>query len=98
MKEAAGSGSQISKPDLDGGEVGWDVFGRRHGDRMINAQEWSYSGAIFIGGMEGIFDEAQRFHEAYPDKPMIPLEETGGATRLLMREVDPKERFAWRLT
>jgi hypothetical protein len=66
-------------------------------DAMIGGKEWDYRDAVFIGGMEGIFDEARRFHSAYPDRPMIPLQQTGGATRMLLKEVDPTSKFPWRM-
>lgn len=67
-------------------------------DEMINAKEWQYKAAVFIGGMEGIYEEARRFHAEYPGKVMIPLRSTGGASRWLrevMKEHFPKEDFAW---
>ena len=50
-------------------------------DAMINRDNWNYTHAVFNGGMNGIFDEAGRFHRAYPGRPLIPLQYTGGASR-----------------
>jgi hypothetical protein len=58
-------------------------------DEMLDPSRWSYECAFFIGGMEGIFDEAARFYKAFPGAPMIPLRETGGATRRLERSQNP---------
>lgn len=69
-------------------------------DAMINPKHWQYDAAVFIGGMEGIYVEAQRFHLAYPEKVMIPLRSTGGASRWLrevLKEHFPQEDFAWHL-
>jgi hypothetical protein len=69
-------------------------------DAMINPKKWRYSAAVFIGGMEGISDEALRFHRGYRGKPMIPLRYTGGASRVLVEELSgkfPREEFAWRI-
>ena len=65
-------------------------------DAMINKDRWKYDAAVFIGGMEGIFDEAWRFHTTFPGQPMIPLQYTGGATRLLIKEFEGKEGFLWK--
>lgn len=72
---------------------------------MINPRRWQYDNAVFIGGMQGIFDEARRFHAACRGKPMIPLRETGGASRLVIDELDKETpgklripRDEWRIS
>lgn len=37
-------------------------------------------GAVFIGGMEGLFEESALFQELHPGKPTVPVLATGGAT------------------
>lgn len=39
--------------------------------------------AVFIGGMDGIIDEAKMFHRLHPDAEMISVPNTGGATSVL---------------
>lgn len=56
-------------------------------DVMINRDNWKYTHAVFIGGMNGILDEAERFHRAYPGRPLIPLQYTGGASRKLQEQL-----------
>lgn len=40
-------------------------------------------GAVFIGGMEGLFEEQQLFQELHPDLPVVPVIATGGAAAIL---------------
>lgn len=37
--------------------------------------------AVFIGGMEGIFEEYDIFRRLHPDKPVVPVMAPGGAAR-----------------
>jgi hypothetical protein len=39
--------------------------------------------AVFIGGMEGIFDEFQLFRQYHADSPILALGSPGGASREL---------------
>ncbi len=39
-----------------------------------------FRAAIFIGGMEGIYEEHQLFRQFHPDKPTFPIASTQGAT------------------
>lgn len=41
-------------------------------------------GAFFVGGMQGVWDEAQLFAAARPDRPMFALGSTGAAARRLL--------------
>jgi SLOG cluster3 family len=66
-------------------------------DAMINDKTWQYGAAVFIGGMQGVIDEARRFHAMYPGKPMIPLQYTGGASRILIGSPELRSNFAWRI-
>lgn len=43
---------------------------------------------VFIGGMDGIIDEAKRFHEANPNSDMIVVPNTGGASQVLSEKTD----------
>lgn len=49
-------------------------------DEMFKNQ---FSCGVFIGGMDGIIDEAKRFHDANPKADMIVIPNTGGAARVL---------------
>jgi hypothetical protein len=69
-------------------------------DAMFDPHEWAYRAAVFIGGMEGIFDEARRFRDIYAGRPMIPLQETGGASRMVVDKLardDPPKHCAWHI-
>ena len=39
--------------------------------------------AVFIGGMNGIIDEAKLVHEKHPDAKLLPVINTGGACKYL---------------
>lgn len=54
-----------------------------------------FSVGVFIGGMEGIFDEYYLFKEKHPNALIIPLASTGGASRVLCEEIqfDHNERL-----
>jgi len=47
-----------------------------------------YEAAVFIGGMEGIFEEHDLFRAAHPDAQIILVKPTGGATLELLSEAD----------
>lgn len=47
-------------------------------ERMFS--ENKFSAAVFVGGMAGIIDEFELFEKLQPDKDMIPVLSTGGAT------------------
>lgn len=47
--------------------------------RMRMFSEHSFRAAIFIGGMEGVFDEYKLFVQHQPGKNVIPVLSTGGA-------------------
>lgn len=56
-------------------------------------------GAIFIGGMEGLYEEARLFDAAHPELPIVALGSTGSAAEILLREGTegvPARRFAGR--
>ena len=51
-----------------------------------------YGAAVFIGGMEGLFEEMEVFKNVHPDVPVIPIASTGGAARdLLERGEGPRD-------
>lgn len=61
--------------------------------RMIEENE--FSAGIFIGGMEGIFEEYNLFKGKHPEALIIPLASTGGASKILCDEIqlNQKERL-----
>jgi hypothetical protein len=57
---------------------------------MIGSRD--YSAAVFIGGMEGIFDEIRIFKERHPHRRVIPVASTGGAAKDLIEQGEgPKD-------
>lgn len=50
--------------------------------KMIGFRD--YGAAVFIGGMEGLFEEVEIFKEAHPASPIIPVASTGGAAKDLL--------------
>lgn len=48
-------------------------------------------GAVFIGGMEGLFEEAALFLELHPGKPAVPVLATGGASLELAGQLTATE-------
>lgn len=63
--------------------------------RLKMIGENMFSVGVFIGGMEGIFDEYNLFKEKHPDALIIPLASTGGASRILCEKIqfEQKERL-----
>jgi hypothetical protein len=51
--------------------------------RLSMLQSESFEAAVFIGGMEGIFDEHKLFSSLYPKAKCVPVAVTGGAARAL---------------
>lgn len=62
-------------------------------DAMLNPKAQPYDVAVFVGGMEGIFDEALRFRTLYFGKPKILLRLTGGASRMVVEELGNLRAF-----
>ncbi|MFC3677766.1 SLOG domain-containing protein [Ferrovibrio xuzhouensis] len=59
--------------------------------RMIGGNK--FEAAIFIGGMEGIFEEHEMFRQAHPDARVILVKPPGGATLdLVPAEEKDKDR------
>lgn len=58
-------------------------------------KENEFAAAIFIGGMEGIFDEYMLFRAAHPNALILPIASTGAAARILFEngEVPYNERL-----
>lgn len=50
--------------------------------------ENSFKAAIFIGGMAGIVDEYKFFRHLQPNKTIIPVASTGGATLTIAQEMN----------
>lgn len=49
--------------------------------------------AVFVGGMEGIREEYQEFHDAYPHAPCYPIASTGAAALDLFEEIARDRRY-----
>jgi hypothetical protein len=58
--------------------------------RMFKEQQ--FDAAVFIGGMEGIFEEFNLFRKLQPGATPLPVLSTGGAARLLSTQVAPELR------
>jgi hypothetical protein len=54
--------------------------------RLKMMDDWDFAAAVFVGGMEGIFEEAHLFSEFHREKPQLVLGTTGGAAAILMEE------------
>jgi hypothetical protein len=50
-------------------------------DEMLRSTQ--FDAAVFIGGMQGIYDEHAMFSELHPGAKCLPIAITGGATRTL---------------
>lgn len=48
--------------------------------RMLNGP---YRAGLFIGGMEGVFQEFEMFQKRHPEVPVFPIASTGAAARTL---------------
>jgi SLOG cluster3 family len=46
-----------------------------------------FSSAVFVGGMEGIFEESKWFSELQGDKPQLAIGSTGGAAGKLLQDM-----------
>jgi len=57
-------------------------------DKMI--RENDFIAGIFIGGMEGIFDEYKMFRDYHPDALVLPVASTGAAALQLFKEMKPQ--------
>ncbi len=55
--------------------------------RMFN--EYDYSAAIFIGGMDGIEVEFNMFRELHPDALVLPVASTGAASKIVYDTILP---------
>jgi hypothetical protein len=54
---------------------------------MIGSRD--YGAAVFIGGMDGIFDELRLFKELHPGRAIIPVASTGGgAAKMLLNQIE----------
>jgi hypothetical protein len=60
--------------------------------RMITETE--FSAAVFIGGMQGIFDEHRLFREHAPQARILPIVSAGGAAGALGQELGVDSAFA----
>jgi hypothetical protein len=48
--------------------------------------KWDFCAAVFVGGMEGIYEEAELFERFHPNKAQIVLATTGGAAEVLLEK------------
>ena len=55
---------------------------RKMREAMITNYSVPYIAAVFLGGMEGIIDEFQRFRRSWQNAVCFPVPWTGGATRI----------------
>ena len=51
--------------------------------RVQMFQETDPIGGVFIGGMSGLYEEFELFHEYLPHRPRVPLARPGGAASFL---------------
>ena len=58
---------------------------QRMRDDMIASEK--FDAAVFIGGMEGVWDEYQLFHRAHPNAPCYPIASTGAAALELYKKI-----------
>ena len=64
--------------------------------KMINSRPFKV--AVFIGGMEGVKEEAKLFRETWPDAVMMPIASTGAAALDVFNSGDFPEIFKTTLT
>lgn len=82
-------------------EIGYNKLGVPDRDESLKImrkemiEKRAYCAAIFIGGMEGIFDEYKIFIDKHPKAKVIPVPTTGGAAKILYD--DNKDAFDERL-
>lgn len=51
--------------------------------RKVMLKESNPLGAVFVGGMDGLFEEYRLFRQEYPERPCIPIKGPGGAANRL---------------
>jgi hypothetical protein len=51
--------------------------------RLAMLKSQPFEAAVFIGGMEGVFDEHKMFAALHPQAKCLPVQMTGGAARML---------------
>ncbi len=56
-------------------------------EEMIGAHP--YAAGVFIGGMDGLYEEWDLFAALHPDVPALPVASTEGAARLLWQSWNP---------
>ena len=66
--------------------------------RQLMLKSQPFDAAVFIGGMDGVLDEAKLFHELNPGARMIPVASTGAAARAVFSAGDYPAEFATELT
>ncbi len=67
-----------------------DASLRRMRRDMIASEK--FDAAVFIGGMEGIWDEYRQFHELHPEAACYPIASTGAAALDLYKEIGAQRR------
>jgi hypothetical protein len=55
-------------------------------EQMIGSEK--FAAAVFIGGMEGLFEEFEMFRAKRPDALVLPIASTGAAAKLLFEDLD----------
>lgn len=71
-------------PPANSNESALSASLREMRERMLGENEFSCG--VFIGGMEGIFDEYDLFSDLKPGVPRYPIASTGAAAALLYEE------------
>jgi hypothetical protein len=62
--------------------------------RQKMLDESNYAAAVFLGGMQGIFEEFELFKERSPSAAILPVMTTGGAAAKLGEQIDAEVGLA----
>ncbi|HDZ09168.1 hypothetical protein [Pseudohongiella sp.] len=62
--------------------------------RRAMIESRSFSAAVIIGGMEGIYEEYDLFVECHPDAAILPLSTTGAAAAIIYQKGEYDRVFA----
>ncbi len=64
-----------------------DISGDKNTSLLVMREQMfkenEFKGAVFIGGMEGIFEEYELFRSYHPSALVLPVASTGGAAKIL---------------
>lgn len=62
--------------------------------QMLDPARWNFQGAVFIGGMEGVFEELKIFQELHPTAVIVPVAAPGGAAKDIYEDIRNSLDFA----